>query len=144
MMFLSYLDVGSLLNEPLIVQTAAEPAGHELASPPAKSMAPVLNRCWHTGYRMRRILWHVEGGRCCYCQKHIRRGSGTLEHVIPIAQGGADDIRNLRLACTSCNTVKANMSLRAFSRMLRRMARSCSRLSAEYQVSDAGKEVASC
>lgn len=46
-----------------------------------------------------------DGARCAYCG-HI--GDLTLDHVIPRSQGGANDARNLVMACKSCNSSKGD------------------------------------
>lgn len=48
-------------------------------------------------------------GRCSHCGKKISVGSGfTMEHVVPIAQGGTNDIANLVALCKDCNAEKAD------------------------------------
>ncbi len=48
--------------------------------------------------------------RCGYCQSHQQYVLGPLEveHIIPIARGGADDELNLWLACPRCNRFKGS------------------------------------
>ena len=48
-------------------------------------------------------------GRCCYCQKPVGRDF-TIDHYLPLALGGTNARRNLRLACRPCNEAKADMS----------------------------------
>lgn len=53
-----------------------------------------------------------DGTDCHYCgcptitldQNHPRRR--TLDHVIPQALGGKDEVSNLRIACSVCNSRK--------------------------------------
>ena len=47
--------------------------------------------------------------RCEYCQLHqddSPLATLHIEHVIPIAHGGTDDLENLALACIDCNLHK--------------------------------------
>jgi len=46
--------------------------------------------------------------RCGYCQTQQALAYGPLEvdHIIPVAAGGADDLENLWLACRPCNQYK--------------------------------------
>jgi len=43
-------------------------------------------------------------GNCTYCS----RPSQTMDHVIPFARGGLDDLANLVPACISCNQQKSD------------------------------------
>lgn len=48
-------------------------------------------------------------GRCCaYC---ARPGRLTMDHVIPLSNGGTHDIHNVVPACRSCNSSKNNKTL---------------------------------
>lgn len=51
-----------------------------------------------------------DGYRCQYC------GAGPeatlqVDHVVPVAAGGTDDISNLRTACSACNSGKSSRIL---------------------------------
>jgi hypothetical protein len=50
------------------------------------------------------------GDRCQYCRMHQRLQGATfhIEHVVPRAKGGTDELLNLALACPSCNLHKAD------------------------------------
>ncbi|HEU4535895.1 MAG TPA: HNH endonuclease signature motif containing protein [Polyangiaceae bacterium] len=52
-------------------------------------------------------------GRCIHCQRKLVTGLDgsaapgvTLEHLVPRHHGGADEARNLALACGGCNAEK--------------------------------------
>lgn len=49
------------------------------------------------------ILGALWSERCAYCGKH---GGLTADHVLPVAHGGVDEIRNLVPACGPCNSSK--------------------------------------
>lgn len=49
--------------------------------------------------------------RCDYCGRTVgKNGRLTVDHVVPLARGGADDARNWRICCRSCNVIKDSRS----------------------------------
>jgi len=50
--------------------------------------------------RLRRIVLTRDGGVCWICG---RPGATTVDHVIPRAYGGTDELTNLRAAHAHCN-----------------------------------------
>jgi hypothetical protein len=48
--------------------------------------------------------------RCEYCQapQSVCGYRFHLEHIVPVAQGGSDDVMNRALACASCNLAKGD------------------------------------
>jgi len=60
----------------------------------------------------RKVLIVKHGGRCYLCGEAVELGDeaspryATLDHVIPLSKGGADNISNLALACRKCNQDK--------------------------------------
>ncbi len=48
-------------------------------------------------------------GKCCWCQKPLLFDDATVEHVIPLSEGGSDKISsgNLNIACLECNNGRA-------------------------------------
>lgn len=58
------------------------------------------------------LLAKRDGWLCGYCDTPLGWGHPsvtppTVDHVVPRAQGGADTMDNLVLACGSCNSAKA-------------------------------------
>ena len=45
--------------------------------------------------------------RCKYCKS---RDNLTIDHKIPIIQGGTDKISNLQCLCKRCNGIKSGLS----------------------------------
>lgn len=43
---------------------------------------------------------------CVRCGKKLRRGDVDIDHILPKAQGGGDDIDNLQCMCKHCNRSK--------------------------------------
>lgn len=76
---------------------------------------------------------HSKGARCHYCRNRTTlepRGynntarqvpgtfHATLDHATPTSRGGADSPPNYRLACNTCNLLKADMLEREYIAML--------------------------
>lgn len=52
-------------------------------------------------------LWSIQAGRCFYCKKEMNPFTDcTLEHRIPVKNGGTNTRENLVLACLRCNSSK--------------------------------------
>lgn len=51
---------------------------------------------------------------CAYCRDHIPVFDLTLDHRMPIAQGGLTNAENLTPSCKRCNEAKGNLSADAF------------------------------
>lgn len=45
---------------------------------------------------------------CQYCGKKVDKDSGTIDHILPRAQGGVTSWTNCILACMGCNSQKAD------------------------------------
>ncbi len=48
------------------------------------------------------------GPYCRYCKIRFSPRDLTLDHIVPIAQGGGDEMENLCLACSPCNEFKGS------------------------------------
>lgn len=48
---------------------------------------------------------------CFYCGKHLNDENFTIDHVIPLKQGGSDELTNLVACCNECNTLKGNLTV---------------------------------
>lgn len=57
---------------------------------------------------LRRKVYDMAGGRCQICGTPIDFDNYTLDHIIPLSRGGANDISNYRAACRICNQFKSN------------------------------------
>jgi 5-methylcytosine-specific restriction endonuclease McrA len=59
----------------------------------------------------RRTIWRRDGMHCQYCNVKCTEkpgNEGTIDHVIPKAQGGKTTWENCVLACVTCNAQKAD------------------------------------
>jgi 5-methylcytosine-specific restriction endonuclease McrA len=58
----------------------------------------------------RKTLAKMQGGLCRYCRLKTPWEAGTVDHRIPRARGGSDEMENLVFSCEPCNTEKGTMS----------------------------------
>ena len=58
----------------------------------------------------RNDIYERTKGRCALCGKFIRFDQFTVDHVIPLAKGGTNDIENLQCTCKHCNAMKQDLS----------------------------------
>ncbi len=59
----------------------------------------------------RRKLPHLiakYGYQCFWCSCQLTPETLTIDHYIPLSKGGSNKIKNLRLACASCNNLRDN------------------------------------
>lgn len=64
----------------------------------------------HIWYRPRvvRLLHRAQGGACAICGVDIPVAASTLDHVVPISRGGANDLTNFLVTCELCNHEKGD------------------------------------
>ncbi len=48
------------------------------------------------------------GSVCFWCEKPLSKAELTVDHLIPLSQGGSNNLENLRLACLCCNKKRGN------------------------------------
>ena len=53
--------------------------------------------------RVFRSLWEFDP-RCVWCRAMLTKRSATMEHIVPLADGGTHEMLNLALACAHCNS----------------------------------------
>lgn len=51
-------------------------------------------------------LWGAQKGRCAACSKGLMRLGHHVDHIKPLARGGAHENVNLQLLCPTCNLSK--------------------------------------
>lgn len=59
----------------------------------------------------REAVYARDGGTCVYCRMFLDRNGGHVDHVVPVCQGGTNDLDNLVLACSACNLQKAGRTV---------------------------------
>lgn len=70
------------------------------------------------------IVWESDGV-CCYCNRALVWESNapykdvvSIDHKIPIALGGTNEITNLCVCCHACNIIKGTMSATTFQKLV--------------------------
>lgn len=63
------------------------------------------------GYELREYLLYKYHHTCVYCNGISKDSILEVDHVIPRSKGGSSSIRNLVIACHTCNSNKNNNSL---------------------------------
>ncbi len=79
------------------------------ASAGASSLRPQIAAHVAAKKAMRRTALRDCGQRCVYCAARLDHRTATLDHVVPLARGGAHDPGNLVTACGPCNRLKCDM-----------------------------------
>jgi hypothetical protein len=51
-------------------------------------------------------VYERDAYKCRYCQKQLTRFTSTLDHVMPVVEGGDNGFENLVTACLGCNSRK--------------------------------------
>ena len=67
------------------------------------------NRLRVSPYRL--LLYDLQGGRCFYCCNPTPLPQFTVDHVVPVSKGGADEFANKVGACEDCNGRKGNATV---------------------------------
>jgi len=65
--------------------------------------------------RVRDNIFHRDNFVCQFCMVKFPVEQLTVDHLIPLAQGGIDEMTNYVTACRSCNEKKASMSTKEFA-----------------------------
>jgi len=57
---------------------------------------------------VRKMIYNKADGHCALCGRKILFEDMTLDHIIPLAMNGPDEVGNLQCACELCNKAKAS------------------------------------
>ncbi|MEB3828831.1 HNH endonuclease [Phormidium sp. CCY1219] len=55
---------------------------------------------------VRNYVFQRDGYQCQSCGKTRQKVELTIDHIVPLARGGSNDIANLHTLCRSCNAQK--------------------------------------
>jgi 5-methylcytosine-specific restriction endonuclease McrA len=62
---------------------------------------------------IRKSRWwqnRIANAQCYYCQKRLKAREVTMDHVVPLAQGGKSTPGNIVPCCKECNNAKKDLS----------------------------------
>ena len=62
----------------------------------------------------RNDIYERTKGKCALCGKFIRFDQFTVDHIVPLAKGGTNEIENLQTTCKHCNAMKQDLSEEEF------------------------------
>lgn len=57
----------------------------------------------------RTAIYNKNKGRCAICGDFVPYGNFTIDHIIPLAKGGTNELENLQCACEICNRIKQDI-----------------------------------
>lgn len=93
------------------VDPAPEEAKEDVAEKVPEKKAAVKmtsqRRCFSQNERT--AVYNKSEGRCAICGKFVPFESFTVDHIIPLAKGGSNDMSNLQCACKTCNRIKQDI-----------------------------------
>lgn len=75
-------------------------------------MSASKSRNSHQKRELKNQLCKKYGSKCQICEKFMSLELLTLDHIIPLADNGSWNIKNLQLACYPCNQEKADTNPR--------------------------------
>lgn len=83
----------------------------------------MLNKKTFGGYSTRQLV-AMSNYRCIYCENAVQyipyhtrwqpRDMATIEHLIPQAHGGTNELKNIKIACSQCNNLRQTMDYKWF------------------------------
>lgn len=56
--------------------------------------------------KLRMDVFRRDAMACAYCRRKINLSDAHIDHVVPLSQGGSNDLSNLATACRDCNLSK--------------------------------------
>ena len=75
----------------------------------------VRDRMWRK--IAREEAWKKQEHKCIYCRTPLKRSELTSEHRHAVSEGGTDH-KNIDAACAMCNSIRGNIPVKKFMRMM--------------------------
>ena len=67
---------------------------------------------------MRNEIYSRDLNKCQFCLRSLELVELTIDHLVPLAMGGLDEITNYVTCCRSCNSAKADKPLEEFVQLI--------------------------
>lgn len=64
---------------------------------------------------MRYDIYIRDGYKCQFCLRELDSSELTIDHLVPLAHGGLDEVTNYVTCCRPCNSAKADRTLEEFA-----------------------------
>lgn len=68
---------------------------------------PVKRRQFSTNER--KTIYNKTEGKCAICGRFVPFDEFTVDHIIPLAKGGNNELKNLQCTCQTCNLIKQDI-----------------------------------
>jgi len=59
-------------------------------------------------YPNRHIVWERDGKQCVRCQAQVTLKAAHIDHIVPLSQGGKNELSNERTLCRRCHVLRMN------------------------------------
>lgn len=84
----------------------------EKAVPAAEAdKAEDMQNCQRRNFSVseRSAVYTKTEGHCAICGKFVPYTEFTVDHIVPLAKGGSNDLSNLQCTCGVCNRIKQDI-----------------------------------
>lgn len=78
-----------------------------VSNPPAGISSSSHRKCFTA--QERAAVYNKTEGHCAICGEFVPYTDFTVDHIIPLAKGGNNDLSNLQCACSVCNRIKQDI-----------------------------------
>ena len=62
----------------------------------------------------KKTVYAKYNGHCAICGQPVKFKELTVDHMLPLSQGGTNDMGNLQLSCKECNLTKNRLTMEQF------------------------------
>ena len=89
----------------------AVPAAEEAVPAAEADKAEDMQNCQRRNFSVseRSAVYTKTEGHCAICGKFVPYTEFTVDHIVPLAKGGSNDLSNLQCACGVCNRIKQDI-----------------------------------